>query len=150
MSDVFRAVLLTALGLAGLIAYVSVRTARIPASAPDRLVAELRLAQVAALVLALVAGAYVGFAASDEGQPIAGLEVALAVGFFVAAAATLTREPHESLRILAIGFGFHAVLDALHGPGVLGRGLVPFWYASGCATFNVFLGACCYLPLLKR
>ena len=35
---------------------------------PDRLVAELRLAQMAALILTMSASAYIGFAASHEDQ----------------------------------------------------------------------------------
>lgn len=150
MSETLRTLLLAALALSGLMAYASARTAWIPVSAPDRLVAELRLAQLAALLLTLVAGAYAGFAAAGQDQQVAGLDVALALGFFVVAAVTLTREPRQALTVLALAFGLHAIWDALHRPGALGAGLVPPWYASGCAILNVFLGACCYLPLLKR
>ena len=46
----------------------AIRSARVPVSSPDRLVAELRLAQLAALLLALSAGAYIGLAVAHEAR----------------------------------------------------------------------------------
>jgi hypothetical protein len=128
----------------------SLRTAAIPVASPDRLVAELRLAQIGALVLTLVAGAYLGFAAAHEARVGVGLDIALAAGFFVLAAYTLTCDPRQALTLLALGFAAHAILDIAHRPGVLPDGLAPQWYTVGCATFDVVLGAVCYFPILKR
>lgn len=150
MSEGLRVAAFAAAALALAIAWLSVRTTRLAASSPDRLVAELRLAQLAALLLTLVAGAYVGFAAAGAERPGAGLDVALAVGFFVVAGLTMTREPREALTTIAVGFVAHALLDTLHRPGMLSADLAPRWYAVGCATFNVLIGGLCYLPVFRR
>ena len=121
-----------------------------PVSSPDRLVAELRLAQVAALMLAACAAAYLGFAATHEHVPGAGLDVALALGFGLVAASTIVRDPRQALTMVALAFAAHAVLDVAHRPGVLPEGVVPRWYSVGCAIFNVYIGAVAYWPMLRR
>lgn len=128
----------------------AVRTAAIPTSSPDRLVAELRLAQFAALLLAMTAGAYIGFAVNFENHTGVGLDVALAVGFLVVAATTLVRDPRQALTILALAFAAHAVVDVAHRPGLLVDGIAPRWYLIGCAIFDVYIGALCYFPILRR
>jgi hypothetical protein len=138
---------------AALVSGVSVlafRALRLPSPAPDRLVAELRLAQGAAMVLALTAGAWLGLAANGGERPGMTLEVALAMGFFLAATVAPFRDPREALTILALGFGAHAVSDVMHRPGLLADGLAPQWYIVGCAVVDLVLGALCYLPVLRR
>ena len=78
------------------------------------------------------------------------LEVALAMGFFTAAAVAPFRDPREALTILAVGFGAHAVADVMHRPGLLADGVAPQWYIVGCAVVDLVLGALCYLPVLRR
>ena len=118
-----------ALGLG--LTWQAVRTSMIPASSPDRLVSELRLAQIIALLLAMSAGAYVGLAVAHEAQLGVGFDVALAIGFFVVAAATLVRDPHQALTMLAFAFAAHAVLDVAHRPGwPLPDEMAPRWYQS--------------------
>lgn len=133
-------------GLAGL----AVRALRLPPAAPDRLVAELRLAQVASLVLALVAGASLGLVVNFG--PRAGLttDVALGVAFFVVASIAPFRDPREALTILAAAFAGHAVADVLHRPGFLPDAIAPQWYIVGGALVDLTLGALCYLPVLRR
>jgi hypothetical protein len=129
----------------------AVRAALIPVSSPDRLISELRLAQVAALLLVLSAGAYIGLAVSHEAQPGAGLDIALTLGFFIVAASTIVRDPRQALTILALAFAAHALLDVAHRPGSpLPDGMAPRWYSIGCAVYDVYIGALCYLPILKR
>lgn len=132
------------------IAWQSVRTARIPTSSPERLVSELRLAQLTALLLVLSAGAYIGFAVAAEAQPGVGMDIALALGFFIVAAATMIRDPRQALTLLALAFAAHAVLDVAHRPGWLPAGIAPRWYAVGCAVYDLLIGALCYFPILKR
>ena len=126
------------------------RTAATPTSSPDRLVGELRLAQLAALLLTLSAGAYIGLAIVRENAPGVGLDITLAVGFLLIGAVTMVREPRQALTIVAIAFAAHAVLDVAHRPGVLPAGLAPRWYSIGCAVYDVYIGALCYLPVLRR
>ena len=132
------------------VAWQSIRTAAVPPASPERLVAELRLAQLAALLLALSAGAYVGFAAAHEARPGVGLDIALALGFFIVAAATMVRDPRQALTILALAFAAHAIVDIAHRPGWLPDGIAPRWYAIGCAVYDLVIGALCYFPILRR
>ena len=150
MSETLRTLLIAAVALGSGFAWLGMRTAAIPVSAPERLVSELRLAQFAALLLALTAGAYIGFAVAHEAQPATGIDVALAVGFFLLAGSTLIKDPRQALTVLALAFAAHAVLDVAHQPGVLPDGVAPRWYAVGCAVFNVYIGAIAYLPILRR
>lgn len=151
MTEGFRTVIVAFAALGAGLTWLSFRTASIPVNSPDRLVSELRLAQMAALLLAMTAGAYIGFAVAHETQTGVGFDVALAVGFFVAAAATLVRDPRQALTILALGFAAHAVLDVAHAPGwLLPEGLAPRWYLTGCALYDVYIGALCYFPILRR
>jgi hypothetical protein len=130
--------------------WLSLRTLQLDANTPNRLIAELRLAQIGALLLAFVAGAYIGFAGVANTNAGGGLDIALALGFFVVAASAPTRDPREALIILAIAFVAHAVVDILHRPGALSVGIVPQWYLIGCAVYNIAIGALCYLPVLRR
>ncbi len=132
------------------ITWQSVRTALIPVSSPERLVSELRLAQVAALLLVLSAGAYIGFAVANEAQTGVGFDIALAMGFLVLAAWTMVRDPRQALTLLALGFAAHAIVDVGHQPGWLPAGIAPRWYLIGCAVYDAYLGALCYLPILRR
>jgi hypothetical protein len=133
------------------VTWQAIRTTREPVNSPDRLVSELRLAQLAGLLLVLSAGAYIGLAVAHEAQPGVGFDIALAVGFFVVGAATLVRDPRQALTMLALAFAAHAILDVAHRPGwPLPDGVAPRWYSIGCAVYDVYLGALCYLPILRR
>jgi hypothetical protein len=150
VSEALRTVLVAFGALAVGFTWQSIRTAAIPAVSPERLVAELRLAQMAALLLTLSAGAYIGFAVVREHELGVGLDIALAVGFLVVAGFTMVRDPRQALTIVALAFAAHALLDVAHRPGLLPDGLAPRWYSVGCAVYDVFMGAVCYLPVLRR
>ena len=62
MSEAFRAVVVGSVALGLALGWLAWRAARMDANAPDRLVLELCLAQLSALLLVLVAGIYVGLA----------------------------------------------------------------------------------------
>jgi hypothetical protein len=85
-----------------------------------------------------------------ENEPGVGIDIALAVGFLVVAAVTMLRDPRQALTIVALAFAAHAVIDVGHRPGLLPEALAPRWYAVGCAVYDVFMGAVCYLPVLRR
>jgi len=150
LSEALRTVAIAFGGLAVFFTWQSIRTTRIPTSSPERLVEELRLAQLAALLLSLTAGAYIGFAVVRENEPGVGLDVALAVGFLLVAALTMVRDPREALTIIALAFAAHAIVDVAHRPGLLPDALAPRWYAIGCAVYDVVIAAVCYLPVLRR
>ena len=150
MSEGARTLLAAAVFLAAGFTWQGLRTAALPVASPERLIAELRLAQVAAFLLAGVAAAYLGVAATHENVPGAGLDVALAIGFGLLAGSTLVRDPHQALTIVALAFVAHALLDIAHRPGGLPEDLAPRWYSVGCAVLNVYLGAVTYWPILRR
>ena len=150
MSEAIRTLLVAAIAVGAGFSFQSLRTAAIPIASPERLVAELRLAQNAALLIALTAGAYLGFAAASETRTGVGLDIALCVGFFVLAAYTLTCDPRQALTLLALGFATHAVIDIAHRPGALPEAIAPRWYTVGCASYDVLIGALCYFPILRR
>ncbi len=150
MTDVTRALLLAALLVWGGLTWMTLRIARMPGSTAERTVAELRLAQVAALVLVLVSSAYLGFAAALADRLGGGLDVALAVGFLIVAMTATLREPREALTIVALGFMAHALVDILHRPGLLPSDVTPRWYLVSCAVLNLYSGALCYLPVITR
>ena len=150
MSEAARTVLIAFGALAAGFTWQAARTVATPASSPDRLIGELRLAQLAALLLTLAAGAYIGFAIVRENAPGVGLDIALAVGFLIVSAVTMLRDPRQALTIVALAFAAHAVLDVAHRPGLLPEGRAPRWYSISCAVYDVYIGAICYLPVLRR
>ena len=150
MSEGLRTLLVAAVAFGAGFSFQSLKTAAIPISSPERLIAELRLAQIAALLLTLSAGAYLGFAAANEAVTGVGLDIALSVGLFVLAAYTLTCDPRQALTLLALGFATHAIIDIAHRPGMLPEEIAPRWYTVGCASYDLLIGALCYFPILRR
>jgi hypothetical protein len=150
VSEALRTTLVAFVAFGAGFTWQSVRTSAIPTSSPQRLVDELRLAQMAALLLVFAAGAYLGFGVAHENDLGVGFDIALAVCFLLVAAFTMVRDPRQALTILALAFAAHAVVDVAHRPGLLPEGLAPRWYAIGCAVFDVYIGALCYLPVLRR
>ncbi len=151
VTEAFQTTVVAFAMLGAALTWQAVRAAMVPVSSPERLVAELRLAQMAALLLSLSAGAYIGLAVAHEADRGVGVDIALSVGFFVTAAATIVRDPRQALTILALAFAAHAILDVAHRPGwLLPDGMAPRWYSIGCAVYDVFIGALCYFPILRR
>jgi hypothetical protein len=150
MTEGFRTVAVAFLGLGVGFGWQAIRTARIPVSAPERLISELRLSQLGALLLVISAGAYVGMAVVRENVQGVGFDVALSVGFFVVAFTSMLRDPRQALTLLALAFAAHAILDVAHRPGLLPADVAPRWYLIGCAVYDVCIGALCYLPILRR
>jgi hypothetical protein len=132
-----------------MVGWLAQRALIAPSASPDRLVAELRLAQVASTVLAFVAAPYVGIAALGLGAPGMPLDVAAALGFGIIAATASWWDPRTALTALAAAFVGHALVDLAHRPGLLPP-LVPRWYGVGCALHNLAAAALCYLPILRR
>ncbi|MCL4845423.1 MAG: hypothetical protein KJ066_02700 [Acidobacteria bacterium] len=143
-------VALVALSTVGTLAWLAVRALAQPPGTPDRIVAELRLSQLASLVLAFTAAGYLGLAAARADAPGAALDAALTLVFLGVAVVASLRDPHEALTWLALGFLVHVGVDLLHGPELLLSGVAPRWYVVGCALHNGIAGALCYLPLLRR
>jgi cytochrome bd-type quinol oxidase subunit 2 len=150
ISEAARALLLVGLALIAGFAWMVLRTLRLPTSSPDRLVAELRMAQFAAVMLALTAGASLGLTAANDGRPEVAIESAVALAFFAVATIAPLRDPREALTVLALAFCAHALADISHRPGLLPDQLAPRWFVIGCAIHNLVAALLCYLPVLRR
>ena len=150
MTDGSRALLVAAAALAIILVRLALAAVRSDPSSPARLVAELRLAQFAAMVLMLSAGVYIGFALTHEETTGSGLDIALAVGFLVVASIAVTRDPRTALTLLALAFAAHAGLDLLHGAGMLPPAAMPGWYATASAVYDVGVAGLCYFPIVYR
>jgi hypothetical protein len=150
LTEGLRTVAVAFLALGVGFAWHAFRTAQIPASSPERLISELRLSQLAALLLVISAGAYIGVAVVHENVQGVGFDVALSVGFFVVAFTSMLRDPRQALTLLALAFAAHAILDVAHRPGLLPADVAPRWYLIGCAVYDVCIGALCYFPILRR
>ena len=150
MTDAVLALIVASAALALALIRLSRHAMQEDASSPQRLVAELRLAQFAALVLVLTAGVYIGFALAHAPASGSGLDVALGVGFLVLASVAVTQDPGLALTLLAAAFAGHAVVDLLHSAAVLPADALPDWYGTACAIYDVAVAAVCYLPIVRR
>jgi formate hydrogenlyase subunit 4 len=150
VSEGLRAVLVLALGVAGILARLAWQAARTPVSDGTRLVAEFRVIRLAAILLAATGAVYIGFAVARAQTTGAALEIALAAGFITLAAVAMTRDPRQALAMLALGFVAHALLDIAHRPGFLPPEFAPRWYLIGCAVYDSAIAAICYWPALRR
>ena len=80
-----------------------------------------------ALLLVLAAGVYVGLGIAHEDTSGTGLDVALAIGFFVVASAVTTWEPSMALTVLALAWVGHSFVDLAHMVNLLPASIVPVW-----------------------
>ncbi len=150
MTEALRALVVGAIALGGALAWLAVLATRTDAASPQRLIAELRLAQFSALLLTLAAAVYVGLAIANEQVAGAGLDIALAIGFFVVAGLVTTWEPVHALTALSIAWGAHGVVDLAHTADLLPAAIAPVWYPTACAIYDVAVAGLCYLPVLRR
>ena len=144
MDDTARLVITTfALSAVALSVYTW-RLTRIDASQPERLIGQLRLVQWVAILLAMTGGAWLGLAVRAGAEPLAAVEVSVAVGCGIAAALALLSDPRAALGLLAAVFMAHALVDIAHRPGWLPPTIAPRWFTVGCAAYDVYLAALCY------
>ncbi len=150
MSETLRAIIVGfgALGVA--LIWQAWQLIRLETMSPNRLISELRLAQFSALLLALTGGIYMGLAIAHEQTAGTGLDIAIAIGFFVIAAVVTNWEPTQALTVLALAWGAHSIVDLAHMMNYLPSAIVPSWYSTGCAIADVGIAAICYFPVLRR
>ena len=146
-SEAGRALLGGAATLVIALGVLTWQTVRIPGHAPNRVVAELRLAQAAAVLLAFSAAFLAGLAASSPG-PIAAFDMACAVLACGLALMTLVRDPRAALAWLATAFLGRSLLDVLHLPGWLPLA-APTTVLAGSALANLRAAGLCALPLAR-
>ena len=115
------------------------QTVRIPPHAPHRVVAELRLAQAAAVMLAFSAAFVAGLSASAAG-PVAALDMAAAVLCCGLALMTLVRDARAALGWLAGAFVCRAILDLVHVIGWLPTAAPPVILGVSAAASLIAAG----------
>lgn len=86
--------------------------------------------QLAAIVLTLVAGVYLGFAIQDGRSSILTIEALVALAFCAAAFAGLAMSPW----IIPGAYGLHGFWDLAHHRRI--RTTMPAWYVPFCAIFD--------------
>jgi hypothetical protein len=148
-SDASRSLLLGVATLTVAFGYLTWQTLRVPARHPSRLVAELRLAQAAAVLLAFSAALVAGLSAAHDTVPGSGLDMALAVVWCGLALMTLVRDASAALGWLGLAFVSRALLDLLHLPGWL-PGPVADAHVAGSVAANALAALCCLAPLAQR
>jgi hypothetical protein len=144
VTDTVRALLTAAVLSASAIGVFAWRLVRTDPDQPERLVGELRLAQSAALLLAVAGGISVGLAIAAGSAPTGSLDITFGVTFVILAGVVLRCEPRDALLLVAGLFVLHALADIAHRPGLLSPDLVPRWYAIGSAIYDVYVAAACY------
>ena len=117
-----------------------------PGRAPhEYLIDQLRLSQVAALLLASVGAVGIGMAVATAGAYGASIEAAAGLTAIVASLLVLRSEPPAALLVVALCFLLHGLFDWAHRPGLLSARFVPHWWSMGCAIYDVYLAALCLL-----
>ena len=151
MTETHLALAVAAAALAGALAWLAILCTRTDAGGPERLVAEFRVVQLGSLLLAFAAAVYLGLAVANPATPGAGLDIALAIGFFVVAGlATTVWEPAAALTRLSLAWAAHGAVDIAHAAGLLPAAPATPWYPTAAAMFDVLVAGLCYVPLLRR
>ena len=117
-----------------------------PGRAPhEYLIDQLRLSQVAALLLATTGAVGIGLAVAAAGNQWASLEATAGLIAVMASLIVLRSEPPNALLIVAVLFLLQAIFDWAHRPGLLSAQFVPHWWSMGCAIYDAYLAALCLL-----
>lgn len=145
MTDTARLILTIATLSAVVMAALTRGVLRAESASPARLVAQLRAAQWAAVILGAVGGISMGLAIAAEVVPSATLDVTIGGLLVLAAVAVVQRAPRVALTIAATTFVAHALTDLAHRPGWLSPDVSPRWYVVGSAVYDVCVAALCYV-----
>jgi hypothetical protein len=145
VTDTARLLLTIAALSAVVMAALTWNVLRGESASPARLIAQLRVSQWAAVMLAAVGGISIGLSVAAEAVPSATLDVTIGAVLVLAAAAVIQREPRVALIIAATAFVAHALTDLAHRPGWLSPDLSPRWYIVGSAIYDVCVAALCYV-----
>jgi hypothetical protein len=130
---------------AAVMAALAWRVVRSESASPARLIAQLRVAQWAAVVLAAVGGISIGLSVAAEAVPAATLDVTIGAALVLASITVIQREPRVALIVAASAFVAHALTDLAHRPGWLSPDVSPRWYVVGSAIYDVCVAALCYV-----
>jgi len=90
---------------------------------------------LAATLLSLIAGIYIGFAVMDGRQSRILVESSIACGFIAFATWSLMKAPH----LIPLGYLAHAAWDFLHHTPLFMVSM-PRWYIPACVVVDVIVG----------
>jgi hypothetical protein len=96
------------------------------------------------ILLAMIAGVYIGFAISDGRRDKVILEIIVALGFCMLVLLGMWKWPV----LIATGYLLHAMWDLAHHPLKLGA-RVKSWYPPACVIYDVLVGAFIYIHLFR-
>ncbi|MEO6221868.1 MAG: hypothetical protein ABIP90_01360 [Vicinamibacterales bacterium] len=112
-------------------------------AAHEYLIDQLRLSQLAAVLLAGTGAVGIGLAVAAASGQAALLEALVGLGAVTMSLLVLRSEPPAALIVVAALFLSHAIFASAHRPGLLSVQLVPRWWWMGCATYDVYLALLC-------
>lgn len=96
------------------------------------------------ILLALIAGVYIGFAINDGRRSQLILEGVVALGFCALVLLGMWKWPF----LILLGYFAHGVWDLLHHPFKLGA-RVKSWYPPACVLYDWLVGAFIYIHLFR-
>jgi hypothetical protein len=143
VNDSARVLLAAAVLSAGALAALGTHVDRLEVGTPPRLIGQMRVAHLAALLLAASCGLSLGFIAADGSGPLVGLDATAAVLLMGVAIIATQREPRQALLIVIAAFAAHALVTIGHRPGWLPADAYPRWYAVGAAAYDTAVAALC-------
>ena len=117
-------------------------------AAHEYLIDQLRLSQIAALLLASTGAVGIGFAVAAAGAQGSSVETTAGLLAVIASLLVLRSEPPQALVFVAIFFALHGLFDWAHRAGLLSARFVPAWWSLGCAIYDVYVAALCVLARL--
>lgn len=121
------------------------RVSRLEADDSARLIGELRLAHVAAVLLAALGGVPIGLAVGAPEVANGHLDVGLGLAFVVFTGWTLFQPPQDALLWLSLGFLLLALANLAHQPGWLPPEITPHWYVVSSASYSLCVASLCYI-----
>jgi hypothetical protein len=137
-------VLLVAGALSALaLAVFAAQIARLDSATPERLIAQMRLAQFAAILLAAVSGITCGLVVAAGSGPFTTLDTCLYAILGGLAAIIIRREPRPALLLAAAGLVAHGFITIAHRPGWIPTSPFSQWHAVGIAIYDLAIAMIC-------
>lgn len=143
MNDPSHVLLVAGALSAGALAIFGAQIERLDSATPQRLIAQMRLAQFAAILLAAASGITCGLVITGDAGPFTTLDTCLFAIFGGVAALVLGREPRPALLLAAGGLVAHGFVTIAHRPGWIPTAPFSQWHAVGIAVYDVVIAMIC-------
>jgi hypothetical protein len=143
VNDSARVLLIAAVLSAAALAAFAIQIDRAESDTPPRLIGQMRLAHLAALLLTSTCGLSLGFIVANGTGALVGIDATLAVLLMGVSALAIQREPRPALATILAALVAHVVLTIAHRPGWLPADAFPRWYAVGSAAYDTAIAAIC-------